>query len=66
MAFTTTDPFNKYVNQPTNITGTNFKETADRQIPYRSFGLSFSYKFGKMEFKEKKPDHDPNFPEEGN
>jgi outer membrane receptor protein involved in Fe transport len=57
IAFTTTDPFNKYVDQATNVTGPNFTLYSDRQIPYRSFGMSFSYKFGKMEFKERKQEH---------
>jgi ferric enterobactin receptor len=54
IAFTTTNPFNKYVDQPTNISGPGFTIAADRKLPYRSFGLSFTYKFGKMEGKEKK------------
>jgi len=67
IAFTTTDPFNKYTNQPTNIVGADFTEVSDRKIPYRSFGLSFTYKFGKMEYKEKKQEHNEgNNGEEGN
>ncbi len=54
IAFTTTDPFNKYVDQATDITGQNFSVISDRKIPCRSFGLSFTWKFGKMEYKEKK------------
>jgi len=67
IAFTTTDPFNKYTNQPTNVAGTDFTVVSDRKIPYRSFGLSFTYKFGKMEYKEKKPEHNElNNGDEGN
>ena len=29
---------------------------AHRQLPYRSFGISFNYKFGKLEFKKSKDD----------
>ena len=57
IAFITTDPFNKYVDQPTNITGPDFTVVSDRKIPYRSFGLNFTYKFGKIEYKEKKEDN---------
>ena len=67
IAFTTTDPFNKYVNQPTNVSGVNFYYVTDRKLPYRSFGLSISYKFGKMEYKAKKDDHtDENNPDDAN
>jgi hypothetical protein len=58
LAFTTTNPFNKYVNQRTETTGTNFMLTSLTQMPYRSFGLNFTWKFGKLEFK--KQQEDPN------
>jgi len=57
IAFTTTDPFNKYVDQLTDVTGQNFSMVSDRKIPYRSFGLNVTYKFGKIEYKEKKQEH---------
>ena len=63
LAFTTTNPFNQYTNQATNITGPDFTLNSLRQIPYRSFGLSFNWKFGKIEFKEKKQE---NPADEGN
>lgn len=52
--FTTTNPFNKYVDLKTSLTGQNFSLISDRKIPYRSFGISFFYKFGKLEFKKVK------------
>jgi hypothetical protein len=58
LAFTTTNPFNKYVNLRTETTGTNFMLTSLSQMPYRSFGLNFTWKFGKIEFK--KQQEDPN------
>ncbi len=64
VAFTTTNPFNRYTNQATDVTGQNFTVTSNRKIPYQSFGLSFSYKFGKMEYKEKKQENAPS-PEDG-
>jgi ferric enterobactin receptor len=54
IGFTTTDPFNQYVNLKTSLTGQNFSLVNDRKVPYRSFGISFSYKFGRLEFKKDK------------
>jgi len=54
LAFTTTNPFNEYVNQKMEIYGTNFSQTSLRQIPYRSFGINFTWKFGMLEFKKDK------------
>jgi outer membrane receptor protein involved in Fe transport len=56
LAFTTTNPFSEYVNQKTEIYGTNFSQTSLRQIPYRSFGINFTWKFGMLEFKKEKED----------
>lgn len=56
IGFTTTNPFGKYVGQQTELTGPGFTLTSYRNIPYRSFGISFTYKFGKLEFKK---DNDP-------
>ncbi len=52
IGFTTTNPFNKYINQATEVTGQDFVLNSLRQMPFRSFGISFSYKFGKLEFKK--------------
>ena len=54
IAFTTTNPFNFYVEQRTEITGSNFTLNSLRRVPYQSFGLNFTYKFGKLEFKKEK------------
>jgi hypothetical protein len=45
------------VNQATQVTGTNFTLNSLRQIPYRSFGLNLTYKFGKLEFKKEKEEN---------
>jgi hypothetical protein len=63
IAFTTTNPFNLYVNQATELSGTNFTLDALRRIPYRSFGLNFTYKFGKLEFKKDKEEPKDNTPD---
>jgi ferric enterobactin receptor len=58
--FTTTNPFSQYVNQASTIAGANFKTNNLRQVPFRSFGISLMYKFGKLEFqKEKQNDNLP-------
>jgi len=49
-----TNPFNQYVNVASTTYGPNFNQTSLREIPLRSFGISISYKFGKLEFKKEK------------
>ena len=66
LAFTTNNPFTPYVDQPTNITGQNFILKSDRKLPYQSFGLAFTYKFGKLEFKDSKQGGDMGGGEEMN
>ena len=65
IAFTVTNPVGKYVNQETAVTGSNFTLNSLRQIPYRSFGINFTWKFGKLEFKKDKEEEKeiPNTPE---
>jgi|SRR5450432_228865 len=55
IAITTNNPFNEYVVQTTQITGIGFTTTSTRKIPFRSFGINFTWKFGKLEFKKEKP-----------
>jgi ferric enterobactin receptor len=57
LAFTMTNPFNEYVVQKTEITGIGFSVNSTRKIPYRSFGLNFTWKFGKLEFKKQKSEN---------
>lgn len=52
IGITTTNPFSKYVRQVTTITAGDYVSTSVRQIQLRSFGISFSYKFGKMEYNK--------------
>jgi outer membrane receptor protein involved in Fe transport len=58
LGFTATNPFTKYVTQRAILYGTNFYQTGVREVPYQSFGLTLSLKFGKLEFKEKEKEHD--------
>jgi ferric enterobactin receptor len=69
LAFTATNPFDKYVNQKTQTTGVNFTSVSLKQLPYRSFGVNFTWKFGKLEFKRQKENEDANLtnpPMQGN
>ena len=60
IAFTATNFFNKYVKQETNLTGENFTLNNVRELPYNSFGINFTYKFGKLEFKKESEQEDIN------
>jgi hypothetical protein len=59
--FTATNPLNKYLRQVTTISTENYTSKILRQMPLRSFGISFTYKFGKMEFNKKKEEDTNNF-----
>ena len=54
IALTATNPFNEYINQKTQLAGDNFTMNSLRQLPYRSFGINLTYKFGKLQFKPEK------------
>jgi ferric enterobactin receptor len=59
------NPFNKYVNMRSNTFGPGFNQINLRQVPVQSFGITLSYKFGKLEFakdKEKGDKEDNNMP----
>ena len=56
LSFSTTDPFNTYTNQKTYVSAINFSSVSERKYPYQYFSLSFSYKFGKIEYIEMKPE----------
>ena len=55
--FTATNPFNQYIKQVTTTNTSDYTSTATRYLPYRSFGISFTYKFGKLEFKKPKEEN---------
>jgi len=58
LALTATNPFKEYIDQRTEVFGPNFTVNALRQIPFRSVGLNFTWKFGKLEFKKAKEEND--------
>jgi ferric enterobactin receptor len=61
LGFTATNPFNKYVRQLTTISTESYISEVVRQMPLRSFGISFTYKFGKLEFNKSKEEDDSNY-----
>ena len=65
IAFSATNPFASRIRQETFVTGNNFTLHTLQQVPYRSFGINFTYKFGKLEFKKEKeePRELPALPE---
>lgn len=53
IGITTTNPFNKYIKQTTAVETDDYNSYSVRYLPLCSFGISFSYKFGK-DFKKEK------------
>ncbi len=68
IGLTAANPFNQYVNQTSTTYASNFNQTSLRQVPFRSFGITLSYKFGKLEFKKDKEDQpvQQTLPDQGN
>ncbi len=54
IALTATNPFSKYVDEKTELFGPDFMVNAERKIPFRSFGINFTWKFGRLDFKKPK------------
>jgi outer membrane receptor protein involved in Fe transport len=54
IGFVAVNPFNKYINQKTVQQARGFVTNSFQQLPYRSFGISFAYKFGKLKFSKPK------------
>ncbi len=62
IGFTATNIFSKYISQVTTINTSSYVSYNIRELPYRSVGISFTYKFGKLEFKKGKDDSYLNNP----
>ncbi len=58
IALTTNNPFNEYVNQRVELYGPGFTQSSLRKIPFRSFGLNFTWKFGKLAFKKESSENE--------
>lgn len=57
IAFTAVNPFNEYVNRKTSVFGPGFTVNNLQRIPFRSFGINFTWKFGNLEFKKPKEEN---------
>jgi outer membrane receptor protein involved in Fe transport len=66
IGITATNVFSNYVNQVTTIESTNYSSYAARSLPLRSVGITFNYKFGKLEFGKTKSENEDqhNIPSE--
>jgi len=56
IALTADNIFSKYVNQRTDLYGPGFVSTGLRSVPYRSIGVNFTWKFGRLVMKKDKPE----------
>ncbi len=45
------EPFQRDKSFPSTLEGPGFYQISDFTIPFRSFGIKFSYRFGKLDFK---------------
>ena len=60
IALTANNLFSENLNQKTILTGPNFTVNGERKIPFRSIGINFTWKFGKLEFKKSNEENDSN------
>jgi len=60
LALSVINPFSKYVTQETNLFGPGFDVVSVRKIPFRSIGLNFTWKFGRLTFKKEEDNNDTN------
>ena len=47
------DPFTEVKNFRTVIDDSNFSQRSNFALPFRSFGVSFNYRFGKLDFQQR-------------
>jgi hypothetical protein len=60
IAITSNSLFSKYLNMNTSVTGANFFYSSERKILFRSIGVNFVWKFGKIDFKKNPIENDMN------
>ncbi|MEO6978616.1 MAG: TonB-dependent receptor [Mucilaginibacter sp.] len=53
------EPFHENKNFTTNLSSPGYKQYSNFQLPFRSYGITFSYSFGKLTFSN------PNAPKKG-
>ncbi len=54
IGFSVIQPFSNTLSFPRNISGPDFTQRSDFEIEIRSFNLNFSYRFGKLDFKDRR------------
>ncbi|PWT97056.1 MAG: TonB-dependent receptor [Bacteroidetes bacterium] len=60
IALTLNNIFSEYVSQTTELKGPNFTSTSTRKVPFRSIGINFTWKFGRLEFKKDREEPNTN------
>ncbi len=48
------EPFSRIKNFESELSGEDFYTTSNFALPFQSFGINFSYRFGKLKFKERR------------
>lgn len=61
LGVTATNPFSRDIRQVTTITTGNSTSRNVQALPFRSFGISFSYKFGKMKSPQERNNDEESF-----
>jgi len=59
IGFNTLSPFQNAINFDQQIVSKNLVQTSHTAFPFRSFGLTFSYNFGKISIKPENPLNQP-------
>ncbi len=54
LGLSVTQPFSKYMRFPQELEGENFYQESEFRFIQRSINLTFSYRFGKMDFRDRR------------
>lgn len=50
LGITIVQPFSEFIRFPSELQDDRFYQRSESRVPFRSFGLNFGYRFGKMDF----------------